>query len=117
MPETANAGLITLRGDRREAAVLASATADGPFAAPAPAVRRRRRRQWGWYRLVSPVAVVALWQLLSSAGLIPADKLPPPTTVWHTLVDAAALNAPGAATAVITGAAKASGQERHAARK
>jgi len=94
MPETANAGLITLRGDRREAAVLASATADGPFAAPAPAVRRRRRRQWGWYRLVSPVAVVALWQLLSSAGLIPADKLPPPTTVWHTAVSLVTAGSP-----------------------
>ena len=93
MPETANAGLITLRGDRREAAVLASATADGPFAAPAPAVRRRRR-QWGWYRLVSPVAVVALWQLLSSAGLIPADKLPPPTTVWHTAVSLVTAGSP-----------------------
>jgi sulfonate transport system permease protein len=48
--------------------------------------RGRRRRYRGWYRLVSPVAVVVLWQLASSAGLIPADKLPPPTTVWHTAV-------------------------------
>ena len=22
---------------------------------------RRQRRQWGWYRLISPVAVIALW--------------------------------------------------------
>ena len=39
MPETANAGLITLRGDRREAAVLASATADGPHSLRRAAVR------------------------------------------------------------------------------
>ena len=93
MPETANAGLITLSEGRDEAAVLASAAVDGPYTGPAPAARRQRR-QWGWYRLISPVAVVALWQLLSSAGLIPADKLPPPTTVWHTAVSLVTTNSP-----------------------
>ncbi len=93
MPETADAGLITLSEGRAETAVLASAAVDGPFAAPAPA-GRRQRRQWGWYRLISPVAVIALWQLLSSAGLIPADKLPPPTTVWHTAVSLMTTNSP-----------------------
>ena len=38
--------------------------------------------------------MVALWQLLSSAGLIPADKLPPPTTVWHTAVSLVTSNSP-----------------------
>ena len=38
--------------------------------------------------------MVALWQLLSSAGLIPADKLPPPTTVWHTAVSLVTTNSP-----------------------
>ena len=96
MPETADAGLITLSEGRAETAVLASAAVDGPFAAPpAPAqAGRRQRRQWGWYRLISPVAVIALWQLLSSAGLIPADKLPPPTTVWHTAVSLVTSNSP-----------------------
>jgi sulfonate transport system permease protein len=93
MPETADAGLITLSEGRAETAVLASAAVDGPFAAPAPA-GRRQRRQWGWYRLISPVAVIALWQLLSSAGLIPADKLPPPTTVWHTAVSLVTTSSP-----------------------
>jgi sulfonate transport system permease protein len=73
--------------------VLPSAAVDGPFAAPTPA-SRRQRRQWGWYRLISPVAVIALWQLLSSAGLIPADKLPPPTTVWHTAVSLVTTSSP-----------------------
>jgi sulfonate transport system permease protein len=97
MPETADAGLITLSEGRAETAVLASAAADGPFAAPPPApaqAGRRQRRQWGWYRLISPVAVIALWQLLSSAGLIPADKLPPPTTVWHTAVSLVTTSSP-----------------------
>jgi sulfonate transport system permease protein len=93
MPETADAGLITLSEGRAETAVLPSAAVDGPFAAPAPA-GRRQRRQWGWYRLISPVAVIALWQLLSSAGLIPADKLPPPTTVWHTAVSLVTTSSP-----------------------
>jgi hypothetical protein len=62
MPETADAGLVALQEGRDEAAVLASAAVDGPYgaAAPAPAARRRRRHR-GWYRLVSPVAVVVLW--------------------------------------------------------
>ena len=95
MPETADAGLITLSEGRAETAVLASVAVDGPYTGPAPApAARRQRRQWGWYRLVSPVAVVALWQLLSSAGLIPADKLPPPTTVWHTAVSLVTTSSP-----------------------
>jgi sulfonate transport system permease protein len=96
MPETADAGLITISEGRAETAVLASPAVDGPFAgpAPAPAQAGRQRRQWGWYRLISPVAVIALWQVLSSAGLIPADKLPPPTTVWHTAVSLVTTSSP-----------------------
>jgi sulfonate transport system permease protein len=96
MPETADAGLITISEGRAETAVLASPAVDGPFAGPtpAPAQAGRQRRQWGWYRLISPVAVIALWQLLSSAGLIPADKLPPPTTVWHTAVSLVTTSSP-----------------------
>ena len=40
------------------------------------------------------MAAVALWQLLSSAGLIPAQKLPPPTTIWHTAVTLVTTNSP-----------------------
>jgi sulfonate transport system permease protein len=95
MPEAADAGLATLQEGRDEAAVLASAAVDGPYTGPAsaPAARSRRRHR-GWYRLISPVAVVALWQLVSSAGLIPADKLPPPTTVWRTAVSLVTTNSP-----------------------
>ena len=95
MPEAADAGLATLTEGRDEAAVLASAAVDGPYTGPPSApTARSRRRHHGWYRLISPVAVVALWQLLSSAGLIPADKLPPPTTVWHTAVSLVTSNSP-----------------------
>jgi sulfonate transport system permease protein len=95
MPDTANAGLVTLSEGCEEAAVLASVAVDGPHTGPAPAPAARRwRRNRGWYRLISPVAVVALWQLFSSAGLIPADKLPPPTAVWHTAVSLVTTNFP-----------------------
>jgi sulfonate transport system permease protein len=51
-----------------------------------PARRRgpQRKRNWGAYRLISPVAFIAAWQLASMSGLISTQKLPPPTTVWHT---------------------------------
>jgi sulfonate transport system permease protein len=99
MAETADAGLVALQEGRDAGAVLASAAVDGPYGAaasaptPTPAARRRRRHR-GWYRLVSPAAVVVLWQLLCSAGLIPADKLPPPTTVWRTAVSLVTTDSP-----------------------
>jgi sulfonate transport system permease protein len=94
MPETADTGLIarTETRDLGQAPTLAAASLDDPFAGPARQARRRRYR--GWYRLISPVAVVLLWQLLSSAGLIPAQKLPAPTTIWHTAVTLVTTNSP-----------------------
>jgi len=77
--------------------------APAPVAA-APAVGARRpaggrpgRRLLagrGWYRLITPVAVVLLWQLVSSAGLVPTQKLPPPATVWHTAVSLVTTSSP-----------------------
>ena len=81
MPETEAPVLTTVPLDDPFGQNL---VADGPVPVPPPRARRRRNR--GWYRLLSPLAVVAGWQLLSSAGVIPADKLPPPTTIWHTAV-------------------------------
>lgn len=70
---------------------LAPETAQAATGAPAqqPAAKpktRRRHRNRAWYRLISPVAVVAIWQLASTANLIPKDKLPPPSTIWHTAI-------------------------------
>jgi sulfonate transport system permease protein len=45
-----------------------------------------RRTRRGWYRVVSPILVLVVWQLVSAVGLISAQKLPPPTKVWHTAV-------------------------------
>jgi sulfonate transport system permease protein len=48
------------------------------------------RRPWwrsqGLLRLISPIAVLAAWQLVSESGLISAQKLPPPSEVWSTAV-------------------------------
>jgi sulfonate transport system permease protein len=50
----------------------------------ARAVRRLRLPRWN--RIVSPVLLLAIWQLVSVAGLISAAKLPPPTKVVSTAV-------------------------------
>lgn len=102
MPEIAETGLLARQQAREEAgvletgvletAVLASAAVDGTFAESAPRARRRRYR--GWYRLVSPAAVILLWQGISAAGLIAQDKLPPPTTIWHTAVTLVTTSSP-----------------------
>ncbi|MGD0554530.1 MAG: ABC transporter permease [Streptosporangiaceae bacterium] len=42
-----------------------------------------RHRMPGWARLISPILLVALWQLLSSYKVIPATKLDSPATIVH----------------------------------
>jgi sulfonate transport system permease protein len=37
-------------------------------------------------RLISPLAVLLIWQLISGFGLMSAQKLPPPSLVWSTVV-------------------------------
>ncbi len=38
----------------------------------------------GWKRLLSPLAVLVLWQLVSTFDIVSAEKLPPPTRIWST---------------------------------
>jgi sulfonate transport system permease protein len=63
----------------------------GP-AGTGPAGTGPGRRAW-WLpgraallRLVSPLGLLVAWQAVSSAGIVSADKLPPPTEVWSTAV-------------------------------
>jgi sulfonate transport system permease protein len=71
------------------AGVDGSSTAATPGAAAAPqaspAARRRPGRR-AWYRLISPLAVLVIWQLVSSSGLVSEQKLPSPSTVLHTAI-------------------------------
>jgi sulfonate transport system permease protein len=48
----------------------------------------------GWLRLVSPAIAVIIWQLISELGLIPAQKLPPPTQVWSTAISLVTTSTP-----------------------
>ncbi len=45
-----------------------------------------RRRKTALLRLISPIAALVIWQLISELGLVSAQKLPPPTQVWSTAV-------------------------------
>jgi sulfonate transport system permease protein len=62
---------------------IAGVTA-APGARPAAPGRGRRRR--GWLRLISPIVVLAVWQLASTTGLVSQQKLPSLTTLWTTAV-------------------------------
>jgi sulfonate transport system permease protein len=72
--------------------------AEAPAAKPAPPPdarkQKHKRKNHGWYRLISPLLVIVAWQLVSTAGLIAKDKLPPPSTVWHTAVTLITQNSP-----------------------
>jgi sulfonate transport system permease protein len=45
----------------------------------------RRGRRWlaGWPRLISPIALLVIWQLTHVLNLVSDTKLPPPTEVVH----------------------------------
>jgi sulfonate transport system permease protein len=51
-----------------------------PVAAARPG-RGRARRLTGWRRTISPIVLIAIWQLSNTVHLISAAKLPPPTAV------------------------------------
>ena len=56
------------------------------------AARTGRRRGRALLRLISPLAVLLLWQLVSGLGLISSQRLPPPTQVWSTAVSLVTTN-------------------------
>jgi sulfonate transport system permease protein len=62
-------------------AVVAGASGFVPAGTPA---RARRFADRGWYRAISLVILVGLWQLASSTGLLPASKLAAPVSIVHT---------------------------------
>ena len=74
----------------QQAAAAGPGTAAAPGAASAAgaagAAARRGPRRHAWYRLVSPLAVLIIWQLVSSSGLVSEQKLPSPSTVLHTAI-------------------------------
>jgi sulfonate transport system permease protein len=55
---------------------------------------RRRLTGRGWVRLISPLAVLVLWQVLSSTGVVPEQKVPSLVTLGRTAVDLVTTNSP-----------------------
>jgi sulfonate transport system permease protein len=92
MPETADPGLITRRQAEATAAVSRDPTR--PARGTAARARGRRGRSRGWYRLISPVVVVGLWQAASSTGILPASKLVSPASIAHTAYTLVTTNSP-----------------------
>jgi sulfonate transport system permease protein len=97
MPEITDAIVAPPAAAATVAPVRPNAVAPGAGPPPDRNPHRARRRRLGgrgWYRLIAPVALVLLWQLVSSAGLTSAQKLPPPTAVWRTAVSLVTTNSP-----------------------
>ncbi len=90
MPATEQA---VAAGERPRAVAVSAAPAARPVASPPPAIGSKRARR-GWLRLISPLLVLAIWQLISSTGVVSAQKLPPPSTVWSTAVSLVTTNSP-----------------------
>ena len=71
-------------------AVAGTPVAGTPAArAPVSAGKDPGRYRWrplrgSWLRLISPLVLIGVWQLLSSTGVLPAKKLVPPATIAHT---------------------------------
>jgi sulfonate transport system permease protein len=76
----------------------------GPAPAPAPAepdVRRPRRLRLSWLRRwVSPVVIIAVWQLLSSTGVLPEQKIASPAQIATRAAQLTADGTLGAATVI-----------------
>jgi sulfonate transport system permease protein len=51
----------------------------------APTTKRRLVPR-SWPRWVSPLAILALWQVVSGLGIVSAQKVPAPSTIWSTAV-------------------------------
>jgi sulfonate transport system permease protein len=66
----------------------------GPGRARSPGVACRLTQRKSLRRLVSPLAVLLIWQVVNTAGLISAQKLPPPTEIWHTAVTLVTTSSP-----------------------
>jgi sulfonate transport system permease protein len=72
-----------------------SATRDAPaWANPTGAPGRRFLPGRGWLRLISLLAVVGLWQLLSMTAVLPPSRLGSPVTIAHTAYTLVTTNSP-----------------------
>ena len=75
---------VKLSRPASRAVPLAAPTALRTSAAAQPWSRSRAGRGRPALRLISPIAVLLSWQLVSDLGLVSEQKLPPPTQIWST---------------------------------
>ena len=72
-----------------------SATRDAPaWASPDGGRARRFLPGRGLLRLISPLAVVGVWQLLSATGVLPANRLASPVSIAHSAYNLVTTNNP-----------------------
>ena len=86
--DTGATGGATQDGSPAGGALLGSTLPLGGVTGPSGAARPRGKgwRRSGWLRLISPIIVLALWQILSTTGVVSQQKLPSLTTLWSTAV-------------------------------
>jgi hypothetical protein len=77
-------------------APVAPPTGYQAYGATTAGTRRFPRRAFrgNWLRLVSLVAFIGLWQLLSSTGVLPPGKLVSPVTIAHTAYNLVVTSSP-----------------------
>jgi sulfonate transport system permease protein len=72
-----------------------SATRDEPaWASPGGGRASRFLPGRGWLRLISLLAVLGVWQLLSATGVLPSARLASPVTIAHTAYTLVTTNSP-----------------------
>jgi sulfonate transport system permease protein len=71
-----------------------SVTGDAPVISDRASRRRRGPAGRGWLRLVSPVVLIGLWQLLSATGVLPPSRLVSPVSIAHTAYNLVVTNSP-----------------------
>jgi sulfonate transport system permease protein len=90
----------TRSADQPDTPTVVAASGRGVIVEPTPvsyqgnAARRARRSRHGWLRLISPVVVVGLWQLLSNTGVLSPKKLASPVSIVHTAYTLVVTNSP-----------------------
>jgi sulfonate transport system permease protein len=71
-----------------------SVTGDAPVISDRASRRSRGPAGRGWLRLVSPVVLIGLWQLLSATGVLPPSRLVSPVSIAHTAYNLVVTNSP-----------------------
>jgi sulfonate transport system permease protein len=56
--------------------------------------RSRGQAGRGWLRLVSPVVLIGIWQLLSATGVLPPSRLASPVSIAHTAYNLVVTDSP-----------------------